>query len=101
MQLHAVIAGQGAGTAVVVAAPPAGVAIVIEAFSLSVGAVATKVTLGFSATNQKVFDMQVNGSIPSALLRWVGDAATAFTLTTSAAGPTEFSVDYHFEDAEE
>lgn len=102
MQLHAVLAGQGTVTgASVIPAPPAGTAIVIDSFSLSVGAVATKVTLGFSATNQKVFDLPVNSSIPPEQMRWFGDTATALTLTTSAAGPTECSVDYHLEDAEE
>ena len=97
MQLHAVIGGQGAATATVVAAPGPDVTVVVDAFSLSVGAVATKVTLGFSASNQKVFNLAVNGNIAQTLERWEGDPGSALTLTTSAAGPTECTVDFHFE----
>lgn len=99
MQQHAVIAGQGSGTVSVVSAPAAGSAIVIDSFSLSCGAAASKVTLGFSATNQKVFDLPINGSIPPSMLRWFGDTATALSLTSSTAGPVECTVDYHLEAA--
>lgn len=83
-------------TGTLVSAPQTGAKVVI------VGLVATaeaagKITLSFSATNQKVFDFSGAGSIAVGVMRWEGDPGAALSATLAASG--DVSVDYVFEAA--
>jgi len=95
-QLHAVQHTTSAGTVAVVAAPGAGYRITVVGFHVSEGS-AGVVTLGFSAGNQKVWNMAANQNIDVGLTRWEGDANTALSLTSPATGPTDVEVDYVLE----
>jgi hypothetical protein len=101
-QQHAVGTALGAvGPEALIAAPQAKSKIVVTGISIGVGAVATKVTLSFSAANVKAFDLPVNGNIPPGVMRWEGDEGAALSITTSAAGPTDIEVDYNVEAGEQ
>ena len=98
MQNHAVQHITSATTLAAIPAPGAKSRITITALHISVAA-ADVVTVGFSAANQRVFDLAANGSVEIGLTRWEGDANAAFSITTSTAGPADFSADYILENA--
>jgi hypothetical protein len=58
---------------------------------------AAKVRLSFSATNRRVYNLTVGETIDIGTLRWEGDAAAAFTITSSAAAEVDCTVDYETE----
>jgi len=73
--------------AAVIPAPGAGHRITIVGLHVSNGAVANIVTLGFSPTNQRVYNLAANGNADIGLMRWEGDANAAFSISTSSADP--------------
>lgn len=100
MQLHVVSGALGVvnGQALI-AAPSAGWRINIKALTISLGATGATVTIGFSSTNQRVYQLGANGGVDNGLMDWHGDAATALSITTSANGPCQVTVDYVLESA--
>jgi hypothetical protein len=60
---------------------------------LSVGG-ATVLTVGFSATNQRVYDLAANQTIDLGATRWEGDPNAAFTAASSAAATVDSTMDY-------
>lgn len=99
MQQHAVGHYISAGTQALVAAPSAGRRIKINNFHLSVGAAET-VTIGFSSTNQRIWNLAANQSVDEPVMDWRGDAATALSVAfPSGTGPVDVTVDYEVEDA--
>lgn len=98
MQQHAVGHYTGAGTQVLVAAPGVGFRIKVESLHLS-AAVAGAVTIGFSSTNQRVWNLAANSGPDEPVMDWRGDAATALSVTVAGAGPTDVTVDYEVEAA--
>lgn len=100
MQFHAVAHVTSATTSTLVAVPGAGYRIRILAFHVSEGSTAPgTVTLGFSATNQRVWDFLANQNAEAPICDWEGDTDTALSVTTAANGPTDVSVDYVIEAA--
>lgn len=97
-QNHAVAHVTSAGTTTLIAAPGAGYRITIVALHISEGT-AGAVTLSFSATNQRVWDLAANQSEDMGLMRWEGDTNAALSLTAPATGPTDVTVDYVIENA--
>lgn len=97
MQYHAVLHQTTAATVPVIPAPGAGYRLVIVGLHLSEGAAPGAVTLGFSATNQRVWNLAANQSEDIGFMRWLGDANAAFSLAAAAAGPTDVTVDYEIE----
>jgi hypothetical protein len=85
-----------ATNAALIAAPGAGAKIVIVGM-LVTGEAAGKITLSFSAGNQKVFDFAAAGSVAVGAMRWEGDANTALGVTIAASG--DVSIDYVVEAA--
>lgn len=99
-QLHKVSGALAIVTAQsLIAAPQAKWRIKVRALVISIGATACTVTIGFSATNQRVYQFGANGGVNSEIMDWEGDAATALTVTTSANGPTQITIDYEIEEA--
>ena len=97
MQQHAVAHVTSAGTTVLVAAPGTGLRVRVVGLHVSAGSAGT-VTIGFSATNQRVWNMAANQS-EDILMGWAGDANTALSLTAPATGPTDVTIDYEIEGA--
>ena len=98
MQEHAVAHITSATTTTVIAAPGAGLRITILGLHVSAGA-AGAVTVGFSASDQRVYDLAANQTIDDEIGRWEGDTNTAFSVTTAGTGPTDIEVDYLIEDS--
>ena len=93
MQLHGITHTTTITTTTVVAAPGAGNRITVIGFHISVGG-ATVVTVGFSATNQRVYNLAANQSIDIGAMRWEGDGNTALTVQSSAAVTVDATLDY-------
>ena len=99
MQQHAVGHYISAGTVALVAAPSAGRRIKVNNLHLSAGAAET-VTIGFSLTNQRVWNLAANASVDEPVMDWRGDAASALNVTfPTGAGPVDVTVDYEVESA--
>ncbi len=99
MQQHAVGHYISAGTVALVATPSTGRRIKVNNLHLSVGAAET-VTVGFSSTNQRVWNLAANAGADEPVMDWRGDAATALNVTfPSGTGPVDVTVDYEVEDA--
>lgn len=96
MQLHAVAHITASGTTTLIATPGAGYRIVVVGLHVSEGT-AGAVTLSFSATNQRVWNLAANQSEDVGLMRWEGDGNAALSLTAPATGPTDVTVDYEVE----
>lgn len=94
MQTHAYAQSTNASF---IAAPQSGAKIVIVGMNITAEA-AAKITLSFSATNQKVFEFAAAGTVSLGAMRWEGDAGAALGLTVST-GTADVSVDYGLEAA--
>jgi len=100
MQLHEVSGALGIVTGqALIAAPQAGWRIRVINLTISLGATAATVTIGFSTANQRVYQLGANGGVDAELMGWEGDTATALSITTSANGPCQVTVDYTIEKA--
>jgi hypothetical protein len=97
MQNHVNETGLGSGSTTLIATPGAGLRITVLGFQISNGTTANTATLGFSSSNQKVWQFGANGHSEEAL-RWEGDVNAALTISNSANGPLDVSVDYDIED---
>lgn len=95
-QQHADFSGTPSGGQAVIAAPQAGAKTVIVGMVITAEA-AGKVTVSFSATNQKIFEFAGAGSQSFGAMRWEGDAVAALTVTASIA--VDVSFDYTTEAA--
>ncbi len=93
MQLHGVGHTTTATTATLAAAPGSGVRITVVALHISVGGAAV-VTVGFSATNQRVYDLAANQTVDIGAMRWEGDGNAALTVQSSAAVTVDSTADY-------
>lgn len=99
MQLHVVSGALGTVTGdALISAPQTGSRIKVRALTISIGSTAMTVTIGFSATNQRVYQLSANGGVDNGLMNWAGDAATALSVTTTASG-AEITIDYELEAA--
>jgi hypothetical protein len=96
MQLHGVGHTTTATTATLAAAPGAGWRITVVGIHISVSG-ATTLTVGFSSTNQRVYDMAANETLDLGAMLWEGDTNTAFTVASSAAVTVDSTIDYEQE----
>ncbi|MGH9759048.1 MAG: hypothetical protein ACRD4M_15030 [Candidatus Acidiferrales bacterium] len=96
MQQHGVQHLTTATTGTLAAAPGAGHRITVLGLHISAGGAAI-VTVGFSATNQRVYDLVANQTIDLGAMRWEGDANAALTVQSSAAVVVDAEVDYTVE----
>lgn len=99
-QQHAEFSGTPSGGQAVIAAPSSQNG--VNAKTVVLGMVITaeaagKVTVSFSASNQKIFEFAAAGSYPVGAMRWEGDAGAALTVTSSIA--VDVSFDYVTEGA--
>lgn len=92
MQNHGVGVTTTAATATPLAAPQAGWRWRIVGLHISVSG-ACVVTAGFSATNQRVYQLAANQTVDIGVMDWEGDAASAFTVQSSAAVTVNSTVD--------
>jgi len=92
MQTHGVQHLTTATTGTLLAAPQAGWRWRVVGLHISAGGAAT-VTVGFSGTNQRVYDLAANQTIDIGVMDWEGDAAAALTVTSSAAVIVDASAD--------
>lgn len=92
MQIHGVQHLTTATTVNLLAAPQAGWRWRVVGLHVSVGGAAI-VTVGFSATNQRVYDLSANQTIDIGVMDWEGDAAAALTVQSSAAVVVDASAD--------
>ena len=92
MQSHGVTHTTTATTVTSLAAPTAGYRWRVVGLHISAGGAAV-VTVGFSATNQRVYDLAANQTIDIGLMDWQGDAATALSVTSSAAVTVDVTAD--------
>lgn len=99
MQSHEVFTTSTTGTSQLIAAPATGYRIRVVGLHLS-GAGATKVTIGFSSTNQRVWNLGSAGQGPDiGILDWEGDTATALSVTNGTAVEIDVTVEYYIEAA--
>lgn len=96
MQQHGIGHTTTATTATLVAAPGAGIRVRVLGLHISVGGAAT-VTVGFSATNQRVYDLAANQTVDIGLMDWEGDTNAALTAQSSAAVTVDTTADYQLE----
>lgn len=97
MQFHAVLSTFTAGASTLITPPAAGYRIRVIALHISTGG-ASKVTIGFSATNQRVFNMAANQLVEiGSTMDWEGDMATALSVTNGSAVELDVTVDYYIE----
>lgn len=92
MQSHGVTHTTTATTVTSLAAPSTGYRWRVVGLHISAGGAAV-VTVGFSATNQRVYDLAANQTIDIGLMDWQGDAATALSVTSSAAVTVDATAD--------
>jgi hypothetical protein len=98
MQEHGIGHTTTATTATLAPAPGAGVRNTLVGLHISVSG-ACVVTLGFSATNQRVYTFAAAGIFDLAM-RWEGDTNAALTAQSSAAVTVDTTADYIPEDSE-
>ena len=84
MQLHGITSTSTATTATALSAPGAGVRYRVVGLHISAGGAAV-VTVGFSATNQRVWNLAANQQIDLTTIDWEGDVNAALTVQSSAA----------------
>lgn len=97
MQSHEVFTTSTIGTTAIIPAPNAGYRIRIVGLHASVAG-ASKVTIGFSSTNQRVWNLGSAGQGPDVgVMDWEGDQATALSVTNGSAAELDVTVDYYFE----
>ncbi|MGA8224177.1 MAG: hypothetical protein WB780_21200 [Candidatus Acidiferrales bacterium] len=96
MQLHGVGHTTTATTATLAAAPGAGVRIKVQGLHISTSGAAT-ITIGFSATNQRVYTFAAAGIFDLGVMDWEGDANAALTAQSSASVTVDTTADYTLE----
>jgi len=96
MQLHGIGHTATATTATLIAAPGVGIRAKIQGLHLSVSG-ATTLTVGFSATNQRVYTFSAAGIFDIGLMDWEGDGNAAFTVQSSGAVTVDSTADYVIE----
>lgn len=92
MQTHGITHTTTATTVTALAAPQAGWRWRVVGLHVSAGGAAV-VTIGFSATNQRVYDLAANQTIDIGVMDWQGDAAAALSVTSSAAVVVDVTAD--------
>jgi hypothetical protein len=96
MQQHGIGHTATATTATLAAAPGAGVRATVIGLHISASGACT-VTIGFSATNQRVYTFSADGIFDLGIMRWEGDTNAALTAQSSAAVTVDTTADYIFE----